>query len=135
MKKIYTFANGDTSEIEVSEEWANILEEHEKEETNNEKKETRRHCSLEAYNLDDNLIPSKYNLEEEVLNNEKSDFIISFINSLTSKKRELFIKLFIIEIPVVDIANEEGVVPTAISNKKKRLKEKMKNHYLQQQIK
>ena len=33
-------------------------------------KETRRHCSLEAYNQDDALLPSDEDLEQEVIDEE-----------------------------------------------------------------
>ena len=56
MKIKYEFAT-ETVEIEVSEEWANILIDLDRQEYNNHK-ETRRHCSLDAYNLDDSLLPS-----------------------------------------------------------------------------
>ena len=43
MKTKYEFVNGEVVEIEVSEEWAEVLAELDRQEYNNDKKETRRH--------------------------------------------------------------------------------------------
>lgn len=43
--------------IEVSDEWNEILLDSDRLEANNDKRESRRHCSLDAYNLDDALLP------------------------------------------------------------------------------
>ena len=56
MKIKYEFAN-ETVEVEVSEEWGSIVVDLDRQEYNANHRETRRHCSLEAYNLDDALIP------------------------------------------------------------------------------
>lgn len=42
----------------LSEQWIEQLQNLDREEYNNNHKETRRHCSLEAYNLDDTLLAS-----------------------------------------------------------------------------
>lgn len=52
MKIKYEFAN-ETVEIEVDEEWGNLLIDLNRQEYNNDHAETRRHCSLNALNLDD----------------------------------------------------------------------------------
>ena len=66
MKIKYAFAD-ETVEIEVSEEWGNILIDLDRQEYNNDHAETRRHCSLEAFNLDDALFPDDVDVEREVL--------------------------------------------------------------------
>lgn len=47
MKIKYEFVDGDV-ELEVSDEWASVLAELDRLERNNDKKEKRRHYSLEA---------------------------------------------------------------------------------------
>ena len=67
----YVFTNGDVVELQIySDEnqyemcnehlnaWIDVLAELDRIEYNNNHKETRRHCSLEAYNQDDTLIPA-----------------------------------------------------------------------------
>lgn len=46
MTVYYEFVTGETSSIDVDEKWAKILQELDKEEENNNRKETRRHISL-----------------------------------------------------------------------------------------
>ena len=68
----YVFTNGDVVELQIySDEkqcevcnehlnaWIDVLVELDRLEYNNNHKETRRHCSLEAYNQDDTLVPTK----------------------------------------------------------------------------
>ena len=52
MKIKYQFAT-ETVEIEVTENWGNVIVDLDRQEYNNNHTETRRHCSLEALNLDD----------------------------------------------------------------------------------
>ncbi len=57
MKIKYEFVN-ETIEIEVDEAWASVMLDLDRQEYNVNHKETRRHCSLDALNLDETLIPS-----------------------------------------------------------------------------
>ena len=66
MKIKYAFAN-ETVTIEVEDQWATVLVDLDRQEYNIDQKETRRHCSLEAYDLDHNLLAS----DEDIA----SDFI------------------------------------------------------------
>jgi len=67
----YVFTNGDVDELQIYSEdkqcelcnehlnaWIDVLAELDRIEYNNNHKETRRHCSLEAYNQDDTLVPA-----------------------------------------------------------------------------
>lgn len=54
MKIKYEFAN-ETVEIEVDELWGNVLVDLDRQDYNIDHKETRRHCSLEALDLDTSL--------------------------------------------------------------------------------
>ena len=69
MKIKYEFAN-ETVEIDVTEEWANVIIDLDRQEYNIDHKETRRHCSLDAYNLDDALLPSDVDVERDVIADE-----------------------------------------------------------------
>ena len=52
MKIKYEFVTG-AVEVEVTDDWGTILVDLDRQEYNINHKETRRHCSLDAYNLDD----------------------------------------------------------------------------------
>lgn len=56
MKIKYEFAT-ETVEVEVSEEPGTAIVDLDRREYNINHKETRRHCSLDAFNLDDNAPP------------------------------------------------------------------------------
>ena len=64
MKIKYEFAT-ETVEVEVSEELGTVIVDLDRREYNINHKETRRHCSLDAFNLDDTLFPSDENVEAE----------------------------------------------------------------------
>ena len=64
MKIKYQFVN-ESVEIEVDEEWANVVIELDRLEHNSNQTETRRHCSLEALNLDDAYLPSDVDVEKK----------------------------------------------------------------------
>ena len=68
----YVFTNGDVVELritrcgaqeeeknEISAEWIETLLDFDRMEYNNNHKESRRHCSLEAYNQDETLLPTE----------------------------------------------------------------------------
>lgn len=127
MKIKYEFAN-ETVEVEVSEEWGNIVVDLDREEYNTNHKETRRHCSLEAYNLDDALIPSDENIEADFLNNEFSNTLLSAIEQLEPRQKELIYRVFYNGEKMVDIAAEQGVTKSAISHALDRALKKIKNY-------
>ena len=64
----YEFANGEVKEFSITQtngldtgelvKWVSILNDLDRQEYNNEKREHRRHLSLDAYDRDDNLLPS-----------------------------------------------------------------------------
>ena len=57
MKIKYAFQSGVVTEVEVSDEIGAVIIELDRQEYNVNHKETRRHCSLDAFNLDDALFP------------------------------------------------------------------------------
>ena len=62
MKIKYEFAT-ETISVDVDDEWANILIDLDRVEYNNDHAETRRHCSLDEYDADGNLVASGVNIE------------------------------------------------------------------------
>lgn len=82
MKIKYTFANGDVTEVEVSEEIGAVVLDLDRQEYNANHRETRRHCSLEAFDLDGNLIPSKENVEWDFIKKEESTKLHDAISQL-----------------------------------------------------
>lgn len=89
MKIKYTFANGDVTEIEVSEEIGAVVLDLDRQEYNTNHRETRRHCSLEALDLDGNLLPSKDNVEMDFIRKEDGAKLRDVISRLNPRQQKL----------------------------------------------
>ena len=113
MKITYHFTDR-TVEIDVPQEWADFICELDRQEYNIEHKETRRHCSLEAYNLDENLIPSGSNPEEEVFREMEYEALDAAIAQLIPRQQRLIRQVFFEGRTYTSIAREEGVDESAI---------------------
>lgn len=128
MKIKYEFAN-ETIEIEVEEEWADIVIELDRQEYNVNHKETRRHCSLEAYNLDDALLPSDEDVERDVIADEDKKRLYKAIAALTPDQQELVRRVYFNNERLADIAREQGVSRAALTNRMNRIVSSLKKFF------
>ena len=126
MKIKYEFAN-ETIEIDVTEEWANVIIDLDRQEYNVNHKETRRHCSLEAYNLDDALLPSDVDVAGDVETADEIERLYTAIARLQPQQRELVKRVYFNNEKIVDIAAEAGVSEAAIRNRLKKIFAALKN--------
>ena len=129
MKIKYEFAN-ETIEIEVEEEWADIVIDLDRQEYNINHKETRRHCSLEAYNLDDALLPSDEDVERDVIADEDKKRLYKAIAALTPDQQELVHRVYFNNERLADIAREQGVSRAALTNRMNRIIASLKKFFL-----
>lgn len=120
MKIKYEFAN-EAVEIEVEEKWATIILDLDREEYNGNHRETRRHCSLDALNLDDALLPSDVDVFEAVADTEGKRNLYQAINKLSPQQRKLIWRIYFQGEHPADIARELGVSKTAIHNRLQRI--------------
>ena len=125
MKIRYQFAT-ETVEVEVSEELGNIIVDLNRQEYNNHHKETRRHCSLDAFNLDGALFPSEEDIEAEVVAKDQYNRLYAAIALLEPQQKELVRQVFFEDRKIVDIAAEEGVSEAAIRNRLKKITQHLK---------
>lgn len=125
MKIKYTFANGDVTEVEVSEEIGAVVLDLDRQEYNANHRETRRHCSLEAFDLDGNLIPSKENVEWDFIKKEESTKLLDAISQLNSRQQKLIKAIYLEGRKVTELALEEGVHWTAITHAVERALKKL----------
>ena len=125
MKIRYQFAT-ETVEVEVSEELGNIIVDLDRQEYNNHHKETRRHCSLDAFNLDDALFPSEEDIEAEVVAKDQYNRLYAAIALLEPQQKELVRQVFFEDRKIVDIAAEKGVSEAAIRNRLKKITQRLK---------
>lgn len=120
MKIKYEFAN-EAVEIEVEEKWATIVLDLDREEYNDNHRETRRHCSLDALNQDDTLLPSDVDVFEAVADAEGRRNLYQAIDKLSPQQRELIWRIYFQGEHPADIARELGVSKTAIHNRLQRI--------------
>lgn len=120
MKIKYEFAN-ESVEIEVEEKWATIVLDLDREEYNDNHRETRRHCSLDALNLDDGLLPSDMDVFEAVADAEGKRNLYQAIEKLSPQQKELIGRIYFQDEHPADIARELGVSKTAIHNRLQRI--------------
>lgn len=127
MKITYHFSN-ETVEIDVPREWADFVCELDRLEYNIEHKETRRHCSLDAYNLDDNRIPSDRNTEFEALAEIRHEEVEAAIEKLIPRRQKLIRQVFFEGRTYTSIAHDEGVDESAIRHAVGRALKKLKKY-------
>ena len=88
MKIKYQFVT-ETTEVEVSDEWGSVLLELDRQEYNLNHKETRRHCSLEAYDQDHNLVGADDDVLETVIAAFEQEEIKKAISKLSKPQQEI----------------------------------------------
>ena len=123
----YKFADGTTSEIEVTDEIYSLHLQLLQEEKRNHWRETRRHISLNyllenGVDFTDNAADSFVAVELR----ENEERIHNAINQLTDKQRELAQKVFFEGMTLTDIAKEKGVSQPAITQQLATVIKKLK---------
>ena len=121
----YEFAT-ETVEIEIADSWGAVLAELDRLEHNNNQTETRRHCSLNALNLDDAYLPSDVNVERTVLSDLENEALEAAIAKLAPRHRFLVIQHFFSGRSISDIAKEHGLDESAIRHALKRAQNNLK---------
>lgn len=127
VKYEYRF-NTETITIQVDHDDIDILLEFDRMERNLNQKETRRHASFEAFNLDGNLFASEEDLEAEYIQNETYQSLYDAIDQLLPQQKSLIIKVYFENRSLVSIANEEGVGESSIRDRLKRIYKKIKEN-------
>lgn len=118
MQKIkYEFADGTTSEIEVTDEIYAVYEQLANEEKRNNKRETRRHTSL-YYFTEMGIDFTDENAADPftaLIRREDEERIHKAISTLTEKQRALLHKVFDENLSLREIARQTGVTHQALS--------------------
>lgn len=122
----YAFLDGTTTEVEVSEKIGTVVLDLDRQEYNANHRETRRHCSLEAFDLDGNLLPSKDDVEMDFIKSEENGRLYAAISQLNPRQQKLINSLYFEGRKVTDLAKEEGVHWTAITHAVERALKKLK---------
>lgn len=120
MKIKYEFAN-ETVTIEVEDQWATVLVDLDREEYNDNHRETRRHCSLDALNLDDTYLPSDVDVEADVFRKADRTRLYEVIGELQPQQKDLVMRVHFGGEKLADIARAEGVSRMALTNRMKKI--------------
>lgn len=130
MKITYTFANGDTSTVEVNEALGEVILEFNKEEYNNDHKETRRHTRLDTslehsdwLAVDDEYIASLF------AEPSKIDILRVAIKTLKPKQQELLKAIFVDGMTQKEYADKIGVVQSSVSRQLETILKKLKKFF------
>ncbi len=127
VKIMYRFADGHVEEMEVEPEVAETLKELDRQEYNNNHRETRRHSPLNALEYEgDCFIDQNFNVEGLVLKKQDVGNLHVAIHGLDAKQQELIIAVFFQKITVSQIARQSGVSQAAISQRLQTAIKKLK---------
>ena len=126
----YTFADGTTNEVEVTEKLYNLHLELLQQEKRNHWKETRRHTSLYYFtdmgiDLEDKRAesPLEFYIRKENIANIRKAMLC-----LTDKRRELIKKAYFQDMSFRTIAKEQGLSKSAISQQMKTVYKHLRKH-------
>ena len=124
MKIKYKFAN-ESIEVDVAENWGNILIELNRLEYNVDHTETRRHTSLSSFTYEDQkYFDAGTDLLAELID---SEVVSRAMANLTERQQYLIRKVYLEGWKLTEIAALEGVDESAIRHAVNRAKRRLKN--------
>ena len=128
MKIEYRFVNGETASVEISGEFEEIILELDKELKSNDRKETRRHESLNSLNTDKQSIDENADVYTEVLKKFDKDKLYTAIAKLKPQEQELIYKFYLNKdrISQFEYSCSVGLSENSIKQKLKRIRKKLK---------
>ncbi len=129
MKISYEFVTGEISEIEVDEHIGGMLLDFDRQQDNNDQKETRRHVSLDGMDYEGELFVSAEDTEGEAERREDMARLYSAMEALSPSQRELVQKVYFEERKITDIAREEGVSKQSVHERVERALKKLKKNF------
>lgn len=129
MKITYEFVTGEISGVEVDESLGGMLLDLDRQQYNNDQKETRRHVSLDGMDYEGELFASAQDTEGEAVRREDMARLYSAMEALSPSQRELVEKVYFEERKITDIAREEGVTKQSVHERVERALKKLKKNF------
>lgn len=126
MKIEYKFVDGTVAEVEVDGSLGEFMLELKKEGDRAERKETRRHMSLDGMDFEGELFVSVEDTEGTAIFRDDMGRLARALDRLSLEQRNLVLKVYFNETQVADIAREEGVSEAAVRNRLKKIYAKLK---------
>ena len=129
MKITYEFVTGEVSGVEVDEHLGGMLLDLDRQQDNNDQKETRRHVSLDSMDYEGELFASAEDTEGEAVRREDMARLYSAMEALSPSQRELVEKGYFEGREITDIAREEGVTKQSVHERVERALKKLKKNF------
>jgi RNA polymerase sigma-70 factor (ECF subfamily) len=126
MKILYQFANGEISEIEVSDELGELLLGLDRQEYNNDHKETRRHVSLDGMDYEGELFAADSDTAEQAALNMEVEALRRAVDALSPRQRDLVRKVYFEGRNIASIAREEKVDESSVRERLRHIYKKIK---------
>ncbi len=126
MKIEYKFVTGSV-EIEVADDWGTLLLDLDRQECNNDHKETRRHYHLEACDYEgEDFAVEDFGFDAILDRDEAKKRVAAALPCLTGPQRNLIHALYFKNIPPKEYAKRQGISDAAVSKMKTAALKKMK---------
>ena len=125
MKIKYNFAN-EVIEIEVDEQWGDILIDLDRKEYNNNQAETRRHVSLNAMDYEGEIFADIADIASMVEQFLQDSALHRAIETLLPNQKELLEKIFFKGISAAEIARQEDINKSSVHKRLQRIYEQLK---------
>ena len=123
----YEFITGEVVEIEVPDYMGEVSIEIEKQDYNLNRKETRRHNSIEVMEEQGSQFKDyRIDILDEIEEKEINDELHKALDKLLPQQKELIEEICIKEKTIVKVAAEQGVTEAAIRNRLKKIYKKLK---------
>ena len=123
---IYKFVDGTTNAVEVTEDIYLIHLELLQQEKRNHWKETRRHTSLYYFtDMGIDFEDKRIDLFAEIVRKENAERVHKALLTLSDKRRDLVRKFYYEEMTMRQIASQESVSNTAISQRMKTIRKRL----------
>lgn len=123
---IYKFVDGTTNAIEVTDELCLIHLQLVQMEKRNHWKETRRHTSLYYFtDMGIDFEDKRIDLFAKIVRKENAERVHKALLTLSDKRRELVRKFYYEEMTMRQIASQESVSHTAISQRMKTIRKRL----------
>ena len=119
---------GEVSEVEVDEHLGGMLLDLDRQQYNNDQKETRRHFSLDGMDYEGEQFASAEDTEREAVRREDMARLYSAMEVLSPSQRELVEKVYFEERKITDIAREEGVSKQSVHERVQRALKKLEKN-------
>ena len=124
----YKFINGEETSIEVYGDFEEIILDLDRDLKNNNRKETRRHESLNLLDSDKQSIATNTDVYSQTLKNLDKDKLYAAIAKLKPQEQELLRNLYLSDKPMTQrqYANISNIKEKSVQEKSRRIRTKLK---------